>query len=330
MTRLAHCHQINMLQLNMLVGKQACSPTRCIVVPAPLPLNRRLISRRAVPGSKVGQPAKWCASTGGASIIVGGAGGRQERRGAPSLCWRAPAVAGPPAICKPQNDCCAFITHEMQASQPPAAPPTAARTSALRAARPAATGAAGSGSGTGTAPTSIMQDLAVCFRDQLGMTNGCLPASLLLHEILAARGVDCRLRQGYLLLELTEEGSPPPVLAVAHLWVEAEDGSGGSNGSSSSGSGSSSVLDIGMELAMAAGAPPTDHRLSADLPPDALRADLADPEMGRGAAMTEAAMRAFASERDAAQLQRAMGTYWAGAPPALQSFRADMLQRFGP
>ncbi|PSC71261.1 phosphate binding [Micractinium conductrix] len=144
------------------------------------------------------------------------------------------------------------------------------------------------------------------------MTNGCLPASLLLRDVLTARGVPCRLRSGYSVVTLSEEGSPPPLYAAAHMWVEVQGGSGGGGGA---GSGAAS-LDIGLALAQTADAKVASYQLATELPAGAKRIDESE-----GAGMMEAVMAALADRADA-------GAYWAGAPPALQQFRAAMLQRF--
>lgn len=164
-----------------------------------------------------------------------------------------------------------------------------------------------------------MRSLAACFRDQLGMTNGCLPASLLLHEVLTQRGVPCRLRSGFVLFSLpgATAGAAPTVGAAAHMWVEAQD------------CGATAALDIGGVLAEAAGALPGLYRLSPTLPAGATRLDLGDPQMGPGASLAEAAMATFAGETDPAELRAAAEMYWGGAPPPLQAFRRAMLQQFG-
>jgi hypothetical protein len=164
-----------------------------------------------------------------------------------------------------------------------------------------------------------MHAVAAAFRQKLGMTNGCLPASLLLHEVLSAHGVPSRLRHGYLVLAVPSSGaSPPQLLAVAHLWVEAEV------------AGSLAVLDVGSALAADAGLPSSvSTHLSHDLPPGATRADLADPEMAASAAAAAAAMAAMAdaSITDEAGLERMANAYWMGAPPQLQAFRQATLQQ---
>jgi hypothetical protein len=159
-------------------------------------------------------------------------------------------------------------------------------------------------------PTGIMYDLAQCFAEQLGITNACLPASLLLHEILVRRGTGCRLRAGFLVLT-----GLPQELAVKHLWVELPGGD---------------VLDIGGHLTKAAGQrqglQELAYRLSANLPPGAVRTDLGDPALGASAAAAETAMVAMAeASSDAASFSQLAVQYWAGAPPPLQSFRAAML-----
>lgn len=215
-----------------------------------------------------------------------------------------------------------------------------------------------------------MRQLAACFSEDLKMTNGCLPASLLLRDVLASLGVQCRLRSGYFVVTLPDEGSPPPLYAAAHMWVEVQPGDG-------SGSGAT-TLDIGLALAEAAGVTTASYQLSTELPPGAQRVDDFQGAGGRlpghrraafhawqpwqaGRAcrgccplwhagqprynslpsihpsldpplhpsldpplkdMMEAVMAAMADGADA-------GPYWAGAPPALQQFRAAMLQRFG-
>lgn len=164
-----------------------------------------------------------------------------------------------------------------------------------------------------------MRSLAACFSTQLGMTNGCLPASLLLHEVLTQRGVACRLRQGYLVLPLP--GDSGALGAAAHMWVEAP-APGGSEGAV--------VLDIGGVMSEAAGLPPGSYRLAASVPPGAARLDLTDAELGAGASLAEAAMAAFAAESDARELREAAEVYWEGAPQPLQAFRRDMLRRFAP
>lgn len=173
------------------------------------------------------------------------------------------------------------------------------------------------------APADITSDLAACFHSQLAMSNGCIPGSLLLHEVLTARGHSCRLKSGYLLMALPAgggTGSGPAVLAVAHMWVEA-----------AGPAGAPSRLDIGSAIAAAAGADfsGAELYLSPDVPSCATRADLADPELGAAAAAAEAAMAAMAdASAAAATMQEVAGAYWAGAPPALQAFRTAMLARF--
>ena len=193
-----------------------------------------------------------------------------------------------------------------------------------------------------------MRQLAERFSQDLKMTNGCLPASLLLRDVLTARGVPCRLRSGYSVVTLSEEGSPPPLYAAAHMWVEVQGGSGGGGGA---GSGAAS-LDIGLALAQTADAKVASYQLATELPAGAKRIDESEGAGGRTsrracfvcsavhvqacrclhrltcfpppdlpAGMMEAVMAALADRADA-------GAYWAGAPPALQQFRAAMLQRF--
>lgn len=179
-----------------------------------------------------------------------------------------------------------------------------------------------------------MYDLARCFMEQLQMTNGSLPGSLLLAEVLAARGVPCRLRSGFLLVRLpagdedddeAEEAqakdgwpapgaAPPPVFATPHMWVELVGAGGGS------GSPTTTTLDIGMALALHAGLDTAEHELATEVPPGALRADAG---MGAAAGAMEAAMAELANGPP-----EMMQEYWAGAPPALREFRAAMLQRF--
>ncbi|KAL4452408.1 hypothetical protein ABPG75_008070 [Micractinium tetrahymenae] len=173
------------------------------------------------------------------------------------------------------------------------------------------------------APTDIMSDLAACFHRQLAMSNGCIPGSLLLQEVLAARGLGCRLRSGYLLMAFPGDsaaGAAPEVLAVAHMWVEA-----------AGPDGLPSQLDIGSAIAAAAGADfsGVELHLSPELPAGAARADLADPELAAAAAAAETAMAAMAhASADEAATSELAGAYWAGAPPVLQAFRAAMLARF--
>lgn len=168
-------------------------------------------------------------------------------------------------------------------------------------------------------PAAVMRELAAFFTQRLQMTNGCVPGSLLLWEVLAARGVACRLRSGFLVVKLGRELprniSLPPEIATSHMWVEVEveDGCGGSP----------TVLDIGMALAEAAGmgqAAGVDIQRYAQLPAGVQCVAEESDGIGKPVAPAAVAILADSSADRTA--------YWAGAPPVLRSFRKAMLQHF--
>lgn len=160
---------------------------------------------------------------------------------------------------------------------------------------------------TGT-PAEVSERLAQLFIVVLGMNNGCVPASLLLHEILTLSGKPSSLVNGYVVIGFANSAQA----ATAHMWVEA----GGD------------ILDIGWQMTEMTGAAMPKgltRELAYAVPPGVARPDLDDPEFAFARQVEELCNALRSSDNDQLLLR-----YWSEAPLPLQKFRTEMLHAFVP
>lgn len=158
-----------------------------------------------------------------------------------------------------------------------------------------------------------MQDVVTAFREA-ELPQGCIPLSLLLHEILLRQGVPSEMKCGYFV---TDKGGRD-VLAVSHVWVQltgADD----------------AVLDIGSQ--MYPWPPSIKTYVSQTVPAGAERPRPEDPFVGEYDSMVESTGKAAVAGlqgKDKQQVVLDMERYWSKAPPQVTVLRSALLLKFAP
>jgi hypothetical protein len=186
------------------------------------------------------------------------------------------------------------------------------------AAAPSAENAEHDGNDDDAAVRQLVSALAAALADA-GCSNCCLFSSVLLYELLTARGVAATLVQGFQQLAPLGGAGAPPTHASWHVWLTTARGG---------------VHDVGRATALLllrrAGTP---EDVMAPLAP-ATYAVSADPALQRGDLETEAQCAAAAAAAAAGwarlRVEDLEGTYWAPAPAEVMALRAQLLARFAP